>query len=521
MSKNKNATLWIILLGLLSLMGIAVMLFHTRIGPGVTGDSVHYVMGGQSILAGTGYSRLSGGGEIKPITGFPPFYSSILAVIGLTKVDFFEGARILNAILFGGSIFLVGLLIYRYTNSIWASLIGGALILTSLSLVEIHAMVMTEPLYIFLSLLALFALCKYLDTYSPPFLFLAAVIVGLSIITRYVGLSLVAAGGLSIILLSTTRWRKRFVDCFLFAGISLTPLFFWLRRNMTIAGTAVNRELIYHPMETVLFRVFVAEVASWFVPRILGFSRPLRNVLVGVLSLPWPTLYYFHELRDYVREKGKAKKDFWTLPWILAFYVGFYLIILIINSTLLDAGTSLGAPSRYLAPVYVAVVQIFVIAVYSLLERSRGWIPTRILAVLFVLAIIVVYSLQLIPILQRPYAVEGYVSFKNARPGVVQELEAIDAGVPIISNNPEMVYVMVNRPAYMWPISFDHYRLEEREDFQDQIEATKEKLNRGGVLVVFGWPEETETLVYDTLGAEPFSIFIDVTFFGYPWAINN
>jgi hypothetical protein len=498
-----------------------MLLYYTRIGPGVTGDSVHYVMGGQSILAGTGYSRFSGGGEIKPITGFPPFYSMILAVIGLTKVDFFEGARILNAILFGASIFLTGLLIHSYTKSIWASLIGGGLILTSLSLVDIYAMVMTEPLYIFLSLLAFFGLSKYLNTYSLSFLFLAGIVAGLSILTRYVGLSLVAAGALSILLLSTTRWRKRLVDCILLAGISLAPLFFWLRRNMAIGGTAVNRDLIYHPMDPILFRAFVAEIASWFVPRILGFSRPLRNVLVGVLSLPWPILFYWHEMRDFIQKKDKSKKDFWALPWILAFYVVFYLIILVLNSTLLDAGTSIGAPSRYLAPVYVAVVQIFVIAVHSLLARFMKWHPARILAVLFAFAFIIVYALQLIPLLQRPWAVEGYISFKYARPGVVQELEAINPEVPIISNNPEMVYVMANRLAYMWPISFDRYRLEEREDFQDQIEATKEKLNRGGVLVVFGWPEETENLVYDILGAEPLDTFIDVTFFGYPWAMNK
>lgn len=513
--------LWITLSLILSCLGIVLILHYTRLFPGVSGDSVHYAMGAESILTGKGYARLSGGGEVRPITGFPPFYSLVLAVVGLSKVDLFEGARILNAILFGISIFLTSLLIFRFTKSLWASLIGSAFILTSLSLVEIHGMVMTEPLFIFLTLLAIFSLVKYLDTQKIHLLVLSGVMVSLSVLTRYVGLSLLGAGGLSILLLSRTHWRRRLLDCVIFGGLTILPLYVWLRRNATIDGTAVNRELIYHPMQATLVRVFLAEVLSWFAPRILGLPRSLRNVLVVILTLPWLTLYYFQEIGDYFKKKGDSRKDFWTLPWVLTFYVGVYIAILIINSTLLDAGTTLSAPPRYLAPVFVAVVMIFVIAIHRLVEsRGRGIVP-RVLAIIAGIALVVIYTWQIAELVREPFAVGGYLEYKIKRAEAVVEFESLDQDAPIISNNPEMVYVMANRSAYMWPIQFDVYKLEDREDFEAQIEATREKLLKGGVLVVFGWPEEAGTLVDDLLETERLAHFIDVSFWGYPQALEE
>jgi hypothetical protein len=70
----------------------------------------------------------------------------------------------------------------------------------------------------------------------------------------------------------------------------------------------------------------------------------------------------------------------------------------------------------------------------------------------------------------------------------------------------------------MWPIHFDQYRQEQRDDYQAQLEATVEKLNQGAVLLVFGWPVGTEELVFDILKTERLETFLDATFLGYPRA---
>jgi hypothetical protein len=99
---------WLVsfLLLLIAAVGVGLILYETRIGPGINGDSVHYIMGAENLLLGNGFSRWSGGGEIRPITGFPPFYSTVLACMGFIGLDLFQVARILNALLFGANIFL-------------------------------------------------------------------------------------------------------------------------------------------------------------------------------------------------------------------------------------------------------------------------------------------------------------------------------------------------------------------------------------------------------------------------------
>jgi hypothetical protein len=382
-------------------------------------------------------------------------------------------------------------------------------------------MIMTEPLFIFLMLLAIYSLTVYLSDQNLLVLIFTGLLMGLATMTRYVGLSLLATGGLSILLLSQTHWRRRLLDCVVLGGFTLAPFYFWLKRNASIGGTAINRELIFHPMQFTLVRVFIAEVLSWFAPRILKLSRPVRNVLVLILAVPWPILYYAQELRKIIREKGPTRKTFWSLPWVLAFYVSSYIAILIVNSTLLDAGTTLGAAPRYLAPVFVAVVIIFVIAIHRLLDRlGAGHLPR--LSVLFIsLFLLVLYHLQIFNVLSEPLSVGGYFEYKYKRMDAVHAFEELNPQTPIISNNPELIYVMSYRTAYMWPIEFDHYKLEEREDYEQQIEATREKLLRGGVLIIFGWPEGAEDVVFDLLGAQRLAGFIDVTFFGYPEVLER
>jgi hypothetical protein len=512
---------WIALTIMLSCLGIALILYQTQLYPGVGGDSVHYVMGAENILSGKGYARLSGGGEVRPITGFPPLYSIVLAGVGLTKVDLFEGARILNAALFGVSIFLTSKLLFAYTRSIMTSLIGGALVLTSLSLVNIYSMVMTEPLFIFLMLLAILTLVRYLDTQKVAYLILSGIMVSLSVMTRYVGLSLLGAGGLSILFFSRTHWKRRILDCILFAGLTVFPLYLWLQRNASVEGTAVNRELIYHPMSATLMRAFIAEVLSWFVPRILGLSRGLRNLLVIILTIPWMGFYYFQEIMRFFKQKSVSRKDYWSLPWVLTLYAGIYLVILILNSTLLDAGTTMSAPPRYLAPVFVAIVLIFVLAIHQLIEPENRGRLLRGVVLLLGIAVVAVHAKQVFDYIQDPFSAGGYFEYKVKRAEAVPAFEALDPEVPIISNNPEMVYVMSGRSAYMWPIQFDVYKLEDRVDFEDQLKATREKLFEGGVLVVFGWPEGAETLVDELLEAERLAHFIDVSFWGYPEASRD
>ncbi len=508
------------LLLVIAAIGVSLILYETQIGPGINGDSVHYIMGAENLILGNGFSRWSGGGEVRPITGFPPLYSTILAGLGFLGLDLFQVTRFLNALLFGANIFLVGMLIFRYTRALWPALIGSALILASSTQIQFHVMALTEPLFIFLMLVGIYSLTHYLDTYNPWVLLLSTAAVGLGSLARYVGLSMTATGLVLIFFLSKSNWKRRILDCAIFGGFSLIPVFLWLRRNASISGTLTNRVISFHLMSTTLARVYVTEVASWFVPRVLGLPRPVRNILVALIALPWPALFFFLEGKALFEKKEFPRRPMWSLPWILALNSLFFIVILIINTSLLDASTPASAPPRYLTPIFVCIVVLFVIGIFQLIRKIKRRTIIRFAPLVYGVLLVLLYALESLPLVRNPLAAIGYLGYVEQRRDVLHVLQSLDPDAPIISNNPEMVYAFLRRPAYMWPIEFDHYIQEDREDFEAQVAATREKLEQGGVLVIFGWPVGAEALVFDILDTERLEKFIDVTVLGYPNAFE-
>ncbi len=97
------------------------------------------------------------------MTYFPPGFSSALAVIGLLGLDPLRGARFLNALLFGCSTALIGILGWRMTRSLAAGLVLAGLFVLNGSLLQVYTTAMSEPLFIFLSLLAFWMFDLYFE----------------------------------------------------------------------------------------------------------------------------------------------------------------------------------------------------------------------------------------------------------------------------------------------------------------------------------------------------------------------
>lgn len=69
----------VILMVLVAAGACTLVWANTRWGVGLRGDSYAYISGARNLADGLGYSRVSGGGEVKPITHFPPLFSLLLA----------------------------------------------------------------------------------------------------------------------------------------------------------------------------------------------------------------------------------------------------------------------------------------------------------------------------------------------------------------------------------------------------------------------------------------------------------
>jgi hypothetical protein len=483
---------------LLSMAGCALILYYTRTGPGVRGDSVRYVMDAQNLLAGNGFSRSSGGTDVYPETGFAPFLSFILAGLGALRIDMYAGARFMDALLFGGTICLIGLLIWRFTRSWVACLIGSGLALTAGNMVEWHAWLMSEPLFIFLNLLAICTLAKYIDTDQFSYLVISALIAGMASITRYAGIGLGAAGGLVILILGSGSRRRRLLEGVIFGVIAVAPFIFWMLRNSIVGGGALaNRSVVYHPMREEILRTYLFEAASWIVPAQIDLPRLARAALALLIAGLGPLLFFIRHIR---RGLSRRANGFTAVPWITAAYFVIYLAILAVNSILLDAGTSISAAIRYLVPLYADLV-VLLVCTYADVLRIAGRKLLQGVAVIFALALIINSAIGSISMAQGSSLALGFTSVREDNPGLAEMLMQSSDEHPLIADNQELVYFLIGKSAYMIPIKYDAYQQRERADYPEQLQTARARMENGSQLVIFGDPNPKEAEVIDQLGA--------------------
>src|SRR5512142_2341988 len=224
-----------VLLGVLAAIGVALVLRATPEGMGLSDDSIAYIAGARSMLAGNGY-REAWLATDQPVTHFPPAFPAALTILGWFGLDPLRGARFLNALLFGLNIALAGILGWRMTRWLPAGIALGALALLNDSLLRVHAVTMSEPLFIFLSLLAFWSFDLYMER-DEHWLWLlgCGAWSGLAYLTRYAGLALVATFLVALVIVHHT-WRRRLISAGIFLTGFLPWAIGWAIRNEVVAG---------------------------------------------------------------------------------------------------------------------------------------------------------------------------------------------------------------------------------------------------------------------------------------------
>ena len=231
----------------IAVIGIVLVLRATPNGLGLSDDSIAYISGARSMAAGDGY-REAWLASNEPVTHFPPAFSSVLAFFGLFGADPLRAARWVNALLFGFNAALLGILGWRMTPSLTAGVALAALFVTSAEMFSVHAVAMSEPLFIFLSLLAFWMFDLYFERHHHWLWMIACgTFVGMAYLTRYAGLALVATFVAALVILHTT-WRKRLTSIAILLASAAPWILGWSIRNRLIAGNATNRAFAWHPL---------------------------------------------------------------------------------------------------------------------------------------------------------------------------------------------------------------------------------------------------------------------------------
>lgn len=502
---------------LLTLLGVALLFYFTRTGLAIRGDSVRYVMGAENLIAGRGYSRTSGGGEVYPETGFAPFLAVVLAGMGVLGADMFDGARVLNLLLFGLNILLVGAMIQRHTGSWLAAFLGGMLFLAAPNVLESHAWLMTEALFILVILLSLASLLHFLDTGRIGFLILSGALAGAASVTRYIGLSVAPAGALAVLWLGRGPWRARLTQAFGFAALGVAPFLVWMLRNQAVADSGLaNRQLIFHMIRPDLVRFYLYEAATWALPDPFVVPRAVRAAIAVALTGLAPAWYFLRARQERRLSLAPTSAAFGALPWVFGVNLVSYSVVLILNSILLDAGTTEPAATRYLVPFFGLLV-VFETCIYA--DLARGTDEPKIfrgLGLGIAVVLIALYAQRSIALARLSTFPLGFTRIRVSWSAAASDLIRLAGDRPIISNNPEIVYYLVDRPAYFMPILYDPYQQQARPDFEAQLALARQRMMEGSVLVIFGEPKPWEAEALERLELVLLAESEDVAIYGRP-----
>src|SRR5512142_1907965 len=225
---------------LIAVIGVVLVLQAPPEGAGLSDDSIAYIAGARSMVAGDGYREawLASNG---PVTHFPPAFPSVLAFFGALGIDPLRASRWVNALLFGLNAWLLGILGWRMTRSLGAGLVLAALFAFSGEMFQVHAVTMSEPLFIFLSLLSFWMFDIYFEhDHHWWWLVACGIFSAWAYLTRYAGLALVATFLVALFILHTD-WRKRLFSAGIFLASVIPWALGWAIRSRVEAGNATNR----------------------------------------------------------------------------------------------------------------------------------------------------------------------------------------------------------------------------------------------------------------------------------------
>ena len=448
-------------------------------GIGIYSDSVVYVGVARNLLLGQGLTYFDDNGQMAAVTHYAPFYPLVIAGLGLTGIDPLEGARWVSALLFAFNIILAGSIVFASTFSFAASVSASSLVLSAFPMVQIHSTALTEPLCLFLGFLGLHLLTLYLNGSKRSLLYLSALSIGLSCLTRYAGVVFVLTGATALLWLGASNWKSKLTRANLFCALSVLPLLTWLIRNSLSAGNAVNRTFAVHLPGTKDLGTALDALCLWFFPvTLFGETVWARLIiLLVIIGVLWWSAKKMALLGS-------------RLHQICALFLFAHVGFVIACRLLLDEAIQFD--TRMLAPAYLAAMIIIVSAV-AIWRESTMPKMAAVLRRMFVYLIFTLWALQTIPAiawLKYSYTSGIGLAEKGWRESqLMRILGSMNETTPVYTNAPDLIYIFFNRLTHMIPRKVDPHSRFPNDRYEIEVADLKTTLRENsGVVVYFNAP---------------------------------
>jgi hypothetical protein len=500
---RRSKILFALALLAVSLGGMAALWRSTPFGLGLVNDSSYYVEGAANFLAGKGFVRFSGGGELKPITHFPPLFSLALAGFGLAGMDLLAGARLLITLLFGIDILLVGLSVYQISQSALFALFGALVLACSDVFLGVFSFALSEPLFLTLMLVAFLVLAQSFAQRGWLWPLLAGFLLSLAYLARYAGVSLFITALLAVILLQSSSPTPRtdaslfnrspFREVFLLLVGAFLPMLAWNLYNLITShsGALSNRQVAWHPVSFKVLFEALKNLLTWAAPNDLLRSFPISGQLLSLFSLlllpallGWLAWVIWQRLKN--PGESQAPAGSLALAFTHALHIPVYLAFLVISLSFFDASTPLD--DRILSVIYLPGIILFASGLAWVWRAltNRAVFFRLLLGGFCVLFLLFSVKDGAAAVAQLGAQGQGFAHQGWRESQTIQAILDLPA-IMLYSNKPTAIYLLTGRNAYIIPTPTDSVTGLDRSNYTADRDLIQQRVLQGqALLILFG-----------------------------------
>ncbi|HAA15972.1 MAG TPA: hypothetical protein DCE41_31425 [Cytophagales bacterium] len=251
---------------------VAVYTFDSKVQP--YGDNTTYYTLGKALAQGEGYHDIS---RIdKPAHAhFPPGYSAFLSVLIRVMGDNPISLKIANLVVLGLALLLLFRLGLRLLENPLLSLTVTLVACFNPSLMQFGSFLMSETLFLFLTLVSLLAYLKWKEKPGIVRLVILGVALMASFYTRSLGMALIGAVLLAML------WGKHWKPALGLMAINITLFLPWSIRNTNLGNSSYLKQLsLRNPYQPDLGTM---ELGDWWDRVVTNGSRYLKHDLPDAL----------------------------------------------------------------------------------------------------------------------------------------------------------------------------------------------------------------------------------------------
>ena len=292
-----------------------------RFGPGLATDGARYLSTAESLINGKGFTEYLG----VPLTQFPPVYSIVIALIGcVTRADVFVIAQYLNILTFGVTIWLAGRFFCKlFPENYLYAYIGSAVFATSLSLLRMASNVLSDLMFLALTIVFLILATNYIENPSRRNLLVLGLLCAVSPLLRYAGLTHILTVSLIILILQRKEWLKGILQAGMFGLLTSLPTLLWVYFHSYLQmGILFGQRL--PPNASGNLETTIAKAVHWFVPYSITDRIPEWLIIALILAV----FITGNKLSDW-KKWGNQITNAKFLPNLV--FLFFYLLVLVFN----------------------------------------------------------------------------------------------------------------------------------------------------------------------------------------------